>query len=313
MARARSPEATRIDAARRAAAAAIERHAPPSRSEAATAFARQAVALAAPATPARAQALLFAAGRLASFAERLGLELQGEALLCEAVIERFIATGCDALSPASRRTLRTNLRALQRALARHPEPRPAALPRERAKDPYSAGEIEGYLRLALAQSTLSRRMRCQALICLGAGAGIVAGELRGVRGSDVVARCAGVLVIVSGRRARAVPVLRRYQEPLLAAAGFAGERFIVGGRDPGRRNISDALCGALSADPSLARLEAGRLRSTWLGECAQAIGLQAFMSAAGIRCSQRLGDIVACLPAASEQEMLCLLGGTRRA
>jgi integrase len=305
MAGAPSPGAT--DAARQAAADAIARYAPGSLSEEAATFAREAVALATPATPARAKALLFAAGRLASFAEPLGLRLRCEELLCEAVIERFVAQGCGGLQPASVRTLRTNLRALRRSLARDPPPAP--LPRERAKAPYCQREIAGYLRLALAQSTETRRMRASALVCLGAGAGIVSGELRGVRGTDIVARCGGVLVILGGRHARQVPVLRRYREPLLATARFAGESFIVGGRDPARRNISDWLCVALSADPSLPRLEAGRLRSTWLNQCAQAIGLGAFMAAAGVRCSQRLGDIAARLPQASEREMVTLLGG----
>jgi integrase len=151
-------------------------------------------------------------------------------------------------------------------------------------------------------------MRASALICLGAGAGIVAGELRHLAGNDVIARSGGVIVVVGGARARSVPVLERYQRPLLAAARFAGDRLIVGGRAPGRRNVTDALCAALSSDRSLPRLEPGRLRCTWLLECMERIGLQAFMQAAGIRCSQRLGDLAARLPAASEPELVTLLG-----
>ena len=273
------------------------------------AFAREVVARAAPQSPRRAKALLFCASRVAAFAESVGLELCAEALLSEAAIERFVLRGCAGLSPATQRTLRTNLRSLARSLERHPGPLPVALPRARAKPPYSEAEVDGYLRLAAAQSTHARRMRCRALICLGAGAGIVAGELRHVHGSDVVQRAGGVLVLVSGRRARSVPVLVGYHERLLEAAWSAGERLIVGGFDPGRRNISDELCAALSADGSLPRLEPGRLRSTWLVSCAERIGLSAFMQAAGIRCSQRLGDLAAELPAATECELVALLGG----
>jgi len=231
-------------------------------------------------------------------------------LLDRSVIERFIVVGCERVSPATRRTLRTNLRALARSLEAYPQPAPVPLPRERAKQPYSQGEIEGYLRLAGAQPTPGRRMRASALVCLGAGAGVIASELRHLRGSDVVARSGGVLVVVSGPRARSVPVLDRYHEPLLAAARFAGGRLLVGGREPGRRNITDSLCAALSADRSLPRLEPGRLRSTWLVECARQIGLGAFMHAAGIRCSQRLGDLAAGLPAVSEDELVALLGAS---
>ncbi|HVA20204.1 MAG TPA: hypothetical protein VMU55_08515 [Solirubrobacteraceae bacterium] len=289
--------------------AAIAAYRPCAVSEAAGAFARQVVAEAAPRSPARAKAYLFAASRLAAFAERVGLELDAQTLLCEAVIERFIICATPGLSPATRRTLRTNLRALSRALDAHPQPLPTPLPRERVKAPYTPEQIKGYLRLAACQSTKARRMRASALICLGAGAGIIAGELRRIRGSDIHSRCGGLVVEVPGARTRVVPVLARFQEPLLAAAAFACDGLICGGRDPARKNITDALTAALSADPSLPRLQAGRLRSTWLHECAELIGLGAFMAAAGVSCSQRLGDIAAILPAIGEPEMIVLLGG----
>jgi hypothetical protein len=296
-------------------AATIAAYRPRAVSAAAGAFARCVVGRAAPQSPKRAKALLFATGRLAAFAESVGFELCSEALLCEAAIERFILCGCQGLSPATVRTLRSNLRALARALDAHPHPLSTPLARERAKAPYSPAEIDGYLRLAACQSTEARRMRACALVCLGAGAGIVAGELRHIHGADVIARSGGVLVKVRAQaplRARIVPVLARFQEPLLAAAVFAGgDGLICGGRDPGRRNLSDALCRTLSADPSLPRLQAGRLRSTWLYQAAQAIGLQAFMAAAGVRCSQRLGDIAATLPAIDEAQMVTLLGRCR--
>jgi integrase len=287
----------------------IAGYAPWSVSADAAAFARAVVAQAAPESAGRAKAWLFAAGRLAAFGERVGLELSAGVLLSGAVIERFILTGCGELSPATRRTLRTNLRGLARALERDPQPAPTSLARERAKAPYTPAQIDGYLRLAACQSTQARRMRAAALVCLGAGAGIIAAELRHLRGLDVVSRAGGVIVCVSGRRARSVPVLARYHQPLLEAAAFAGGGLICGGRAPGRRNISDDLARALSADSSLPRLEVGRLRSTWLTECAQQIGLPAFLQAAGIRCSQRLGDLVAALPAAGEAELVARLGG----
>ena len=269
------------------------------------------VAQVAPPTPARSKAYLFACSRLAGFAERVGLALSPEVLLAEATIERLVLDGCEGLSPATVRTLRSNLRALARCLERYPQPAPVPLGRERAKQPYSQAQIDGYLRLASAQSTVARRMRATALVCLGAGAGVIAGELRHVRGSDVACRAGGVLVTVPGLRMRSVPVLARYQERLLEAARSAEDRLIVGGREPGRRNITDELSRALSADSSLPRLEAGRLRSTWLVECAQQVGLGAFMQAAGVRCSQRLGDLVAELPAASESQLVLLLGASR--
>jgi hypothetical protein len=118
-----------------------------------------------------------------------------------------------------------------------------------------------------------------------------------------------VLVVVGGARARAVPVLGRYQQRLLEAAVFAGDRYVIGGRNPERRNVTDTLSVMLSTDVSLPRLQAGRLRSTWLVECAQRIGLGVFMHAAGIVCSQRLGDLAAKLPSVSEAELVAMLAG----
>ena len=273
------------------------------------AFAREVVSAAAPATPARARALLFAAARLAAFGESVGLAPRADVLLHESVIERFVVVGTRGVSAASRRTLRTNLRHLARRAGPQRGPAPVALPRERAKAPYTEAEIAGYLALAAAQATPARRAHAGALVCLGAGAGLVGSELRHLTGRDVLERSGGLLVLVGGRRARAVPVLARFHAPLRDAAAAAGDRYLIGGRAPDRRNLTDALTAALCADAGLPRLEGGRLRSSWLAACAQAIGLGAFMHAAGIACSQRLGDLIAALPAVAEPDLVRLLGG----
>ena len=112
---------------------------------------------------------------------------------------------------------------------------------------------------------------------------------------------------VRGKRARIVPVLARFHEPLLAAAAFAGEPCSAGeipAQEPDRALVAP-FC------------DRGPCRGLKPGGCdppgseaARLIGLQAFMAAAGVRCSQRLGDIAAWLPALSEAEMLALLGGS---
>jgi hypothetical protein len=155
-------------------------------------------------------------------------------------------------------------------------------------------------------------MRAAGLICLGAGAGLIRGDLREVRGSDVARRYGGVIVQVPGRRARAVPALARYHARLLAAARSAGNGLICGGADPGRRNITNPLIAALDGGGGLPRLDTSRLRATWLAGCADQLGLATFMTAAGISCSQRLGDLVAGLEPAGEADAVRLLGGTAR-
>jgi hypothetical protein len=132
-----------------------------------------------------------------------------------------------------------------------------------------------------------------------------------VRGSDVTCRSGGLIVAVRGARPRAVPVLARYHEILLAAAEFAGESLVTGGTDPGRRNITNPLITALAGGTELPRLDTSRLRATWLADCAQLLGLATFLQAAGITCSQRLGDITAGLQPGDEAAAVALLGGQR--
>jgi integrase len=291
-------------------ARAIERwHSDMVPAEAAT-FSREVVAQAGPASAGRAKALLFAASRAARFAAGTGLELRPEVVFCPPVIERFIMANAGAFSAPTARTLRTNCRALGRALAACPEPAPVPLPRERAKKPYTEREISAYLALADAQPTKARCRRSGALICLGAGAGLIGAELSHVRGTDVVARSGGVVVDVGGQRhPRAVPVLSRYQARLVASAGLAGAGYLVGGTERSRRNVASALVASLAGGADLPRLEQARLRATWLAELAQVLGLGAFMAAAGVDCSQRLGDIVRALAPLAEAEAVGLLGG----
>ena len=123
--------------------------------EAAT-FARTVVAGCGPLGRDRAKNLLWAAGKLAGYGISLGLEPVPEVLLHPSVIERFTAHA-PGLSGAARRTLRTNLRFIARQVVPHLDPADAPLPRERAKKPYTAREIAGFLALAGAQPTAARR------------------------------------------------------------------------------------------------------------------------------------------------------------
>ncbi len=288
-------------------AAYIGRWRPSSVSPQAAAFARDVIAKTGPEGRERAKNLLWAAGKLADYSIGLGLDAVPEVILHPSVAERF--TRCaPGLSGVARRTLRTNLRFIGRRVVPQCYPQDVPLPRERAKAPYSPAQVDGFLALADAQPAMGRRMRAAALVCLGAGAGLIRSDLRDVRGSDVGCRSGGVLVTVRGSRPRAVPVLARYHAPLLAAARFAGNGLICGGADPGRRNLTNPLITALDGGSGLPRLDTSRLRATWLADCAELLGLATFMHAAGISCSQRLGDLVARIEPAGEEQAVRLLG-----
>jgi hypothetical protein len=300
-----------MEAAGLEVAAYIGRWRPSSVSAEAAAFARDVIAQVSPEGRERAKNLLWAAGKLADYGLGLGLEAVPGVLLHPSTAERF--TRCaPGLSGAARRTLRTNLRFIGRRVVPHLYPADLPLPRERAKAPYSQAEVSGYLALAEAQPTAERRMRTAGLVCLGAGAGLIRGDLRDARGSDVACRSGGVMVTVRGARPRTVPVLGRYHGPLLAAARFAGSSLICGGAEPGRRNLTNPLVMALDGGGGLPRLDTSRLRATWLADCGELLGLATFMHAAGISCSQRLGDLVAGLEPGGEEQAVRLLGAARR-
>ena len=142
-----------------------------------TRFARDVVQRAVPKSDTRAKAFLFGAMKLGSFGASVGLELVPEVLLHEAVIERCVLLSTSTLSPATRRTLRTNLRALARDVLEPSGPRALLLARERAKVPYSPAQLDAYFALARHQPTEARRRQGEGLLTLGAGAGLT-GALR---------------------------------------------------------------------------------------------------------------------------------------
>jgi integrase len=273
--------------------------------------ARRLVAAAAPVSATRARTLLWCCARLASWAETVGVELAPEVLLHPSTIERFVGCGVAAMPSSRRRSVRTNLRFVARRVT--PKlwpPEPLALSRSRAKAPYTDAEIEGLLALADAQPTPARRHRLVALVCLGAGAGLCGADLRCVRGDHIQARGdALVVVVAAGPAPRVVPVLGRYRQRLAVAAAFAGDRFVCGGELPSRRNVTGNLVGSICGGADLPPICLRRLRASWLATHARALGLPALFAAAGIVCSQHLGDVIAQLPTAGEAEVLALLGG----
>ena len=279
---------------------------PSSASAEAASFARQVVAACGPHGRDRAKNLLWAAGKLAGYGIGLGLEPVPAVLLHPSVIERFTAHA-PGLSgrPAARcaRTCGSSRGGWCRTWTRRTRRCPASGPRLPIIPPRSAATW----RSPMPSPPPARRMRAAALVCLGAGAGLIRADLRNVRGTDIGRRCGGVIVTVRGGRApRAVPVLARYHARLLQAAEFAGGQLLTGGTDPARHNISNPLTRSLAGGSGLPPLDTSRLRATWLAECAQLLGLATFLHAAGITCSQRLGDIIAAwTPAARDRPSRC--------
>lgn len=116
---------------------------------------------------------------------------------------------------------------------------------------------------------------------------------------------------MGGPRARVVPVTAAYAPELMGAARAAGGGFVCGGLSPARKNVTTPLVSRLCRGSDLGRLDVGRLRSTWLATHLVDLGLAALFQAAGVVCSQRLGDLARQLPRADEATLVSVLGAVR--
>lgn len=122
-------------------------------------FAKDVVVCLCPIAPARAKDLLYATSKLAEFCISVGLELDRETVFSPFVIERFARVGTPRASPATTRTLRTNLRFVSRRVVAQQVPEAAPLVRQRAKAPYSRDEIQARLAAAAHCGGIDRQMR----------------------------------------------------------------------------------------------------------------------------------------------------------
>ena len=292
-------------------AAYIAQWRPSSLSPQAAAFARAVIGQVAPEGRERAKNLLWAAGKLADYAIPLGLEPVPEVVLHPSTAERFTRRA-PGLSGVARRTLRTNLRFIGRRVVPQLYPADMPLPRDHAKEPCSPAEIAGYLALAGAQPTPQRRMRAS--------------------GADLPGRRRRADPRRPARRARHrrdLPVRRgdrgRPRRPAADGAGAGPLPRAAAGRGalcrdradlrrgrsrpPQHHHPADPVAGRRGRAAPAGHLPAARhLASRRRGPARPAT---AFMHAAGITCSQRLGDLLAGLEPAAEADAVRLLGAAR--
>ncbi len=114
-----------------------------------------------------------------------------------------------------------------------------------------------------APGTPARLRAAQALIALGAGAGLDGRWSTLVAAKDVSRRDGIVYVRVGEPAARVVPVLARWEHVVLQLAESAGDEFLVGGRSLAINRAGD-LARKFVVGHGHPKLSAPRLRSTWL-------------------------------------------------
>ena len=198
------------------------------------------------------------AHRLGCFCSDQGL---GGASTRAEVVEAFVVAGLAGRASSTRGTYRSVLRALSE------RPRPAVatpFPGSGAPPPYSAAERAELFSTASAQRSAWRRSGALALVALGIGAGLRAGELVALRGFDVALGPGVVTVKVNGDRARSIVVGGLYGQTISALAGGDGHVFCSGPAKRSYHNFVNNFARTLVAGPGAPELSSGRCRSSFI-------------------------------------------------
>lgn len=191
---------------------------------------------------------------------------------------------------------RSHLRSLARsANPAGVPPAPATMPHDPVRAPYTAVEMAAIERLALTQPTAVQRRALCAVVGLGRGAGLDSQDFRNLFESHVVDRGDdGIWVEVQAPRPRLVPVRRAY-EPLVRAGldGLSASQLVIG-LSSTRRNIAGKVVERSTILGNAPRIEAGRLRTTWLADLLTSdVPLVVVMAVSGLTSARTLTEIVA--------------------
>jgi hypothetical protein len=246
--------------------------------------------------------------QIARWAVAEGIALDQEVIFDPDTVERFVSTLSG--SDASRSTYRAVLRRIGPLLTRRApwEPRAAPLSRRHVAVPYTAEELALLSSDACQQPAVGLRRAAEALLALGAGAGLDGRWCTRVRADDVLVD-AVVLIRVGDPAARLVPVLARWEATVLDLATRAGGEYLVGGYSTSR-NRASALTASLVVPPGHPKLSCARLRSTWLlSHLIAGTRLPELASAAGLQGITVLSDLLANVPKMGERDCVQMLRG----
>lgn len=256
-----------------------------------------------PPTVRRAKTLMNAGAQLALWADARGQPLDAQTLLHPTTIDRFFAEGCAHLTPGTRTNYRSMLRLLGREVigpTLFPPPT-LVVPRPNPRLPYTAAEVNGLVAWAAGLATEAMRSGMTILLALGLGAGLTAEEIRRLVGTDVTVDDGGVLVSVIGDRARQVPVLRRWERAVAAAAAAGTSPVFNSGRDRIRKHDTSNFVERCSDGHMTVSLQ--RLRTTWIvGQVQAGTPLVALAAAAGVNLAQ-LARYLPLVPVAEPAEI----------
>jgi len=197
-----------------------------------------------------------------------GHELNRELIFDDALIEQFFAQLGASLAPDSLGTYRSRIRFLQKLL--HEVQGDArgidhlGFYGAKALAPYSDKELIGFRSWARGQNTHSRRRDASVLLATGVGAGLSTEDLVRLTTDDVLIDSQGVMLSVSGRRARQVPVLAEWEQAIIDAVNDIGPGLPLFGVQRSSYNNNAVSSFVLRSSGKGPKPLLPRLRATWI-------------------------------------------------
>ena len=213
---------------------------------------------------------------------------------------------------AAAASYRSSLRAMGPVLTREaPWPAKAkGIDRRGLAPPYSEPERRRLIQASHRQSTPTKGRVCASTVNLGFGAGLDGRWIPDVKVGHLKDNGRLLLVEVSGKNPRTVPVLKPYRTPLLQLCdGLTKNCYLLTGtRKRDNKNYLSQSLADLDLASDVPALHAGRARSTWLlHHLTVRTRVDVLIRAAGVRSTQLLADLLESLPPISEsraREML---------
>jgi hypothetical protein len=203
-------------------------------------------------------------------------------------IEQFIQNGCQHLTVRTRATYRSALLRVGEHVAGWQVVRPTqGLPIGAAdpQAPYSPGELAAVLGAVSGRRTGFQRHNGLVIVALGRGAGLTAGDITALVGTDIEERHDGTVIVhVAGPNRRQVPVLASWATQVAGLGVMTGHHpMFRSDRTEIKRNDIARFCDRLVWRDA-PRLNVSRLRATWIVEHLEAgTPLHLLAAAAGVR------------------------------
>ncbi len=237
--------------------------------------------------------------QIGAFCLRNGIPLEIDYVLDPDTVERFIDEGTEGIGSTSKATLRSDLRMLGPMLTVNApwQPKPEALSRKTLAQPYTQRQTK-LICQTTTQKGVVRTIATRSMICLGFGAGLDGRWLPRITGKDVRRSGSFIVVTVPEPHPREVVVRAEFEDELIRLAHNAGDRVMLAPSGNGAKNTASKLAQAAEFDQGRIRLNASRMRSTWLvAHLSAGTPMRELIEAAGVKGFGSFDDLLPFVPA----------------